>query len=328
MDEIIRTVDLSRTFDVKKKKRFAKRTKFVALDSVNLEIKEGELFGLLGPNGAGKTTVIKILCTLLLPTSGHAYVGGYDVVKEPHKVRMLINMVSGGETSGYGILTVRENLWLFSQLYGMDSKVAHKRIDEILEVVGLSDKADTRMNRISTGMRQMLNVARGFICSPRVLFMDEPTLGLDVNIARRIRSYIKEWLHAENDRTILVTTHYMAEADELCDRVAIIDEGRILECDSPANLKRRVSTEDVLELEVGYLPDVSFVSSIKGVKRVVSKQNEEKGTTDLRFHIEDDSVISDVLSALDGKGSKVVMLKKTEPTLEDVFVKLVGRGLE
>jgi ABC-2 type transport system ATP-binding protein len=324
---VIETSGLMRTFEQKKKRRREKKV-VTALNDVNLKIEKGELFGLLGPNGAGKTTLIKVLCTLLLPSSGKALVNGYDVVKEPHKVRKYISMVSGGETSGYGILTVRENLWLFSQLYGMDSKLAHKRIDEILAVVGLKDKADTRMNKISTGMRQMMNVARGFICDPEILFLDEPTLGLDVNIARDIRNYIREWLHAQDDRTILLTTHYMAEADELCNRVAIIDEGRVLACDSPANLKKKLSKENVLELEVSYLADTDAFSGLKGIGRIVPTQNAQKGTTSLRFHIEDDSVISDIMSRIERQGSKIQMLRKLEPTLEDVFVKLVGRGLE
>ena len=325
MDGVIETIGLSRTFDAKEKGK--KERKLVALDDVSLKIGEGELFGLLGPNGAGKTTLIKILCTLLLPSSGKAYVGGYDVASEPNKVRRLISMVSGGEVSGYGILTVRENLWLFSQLYGMDTKLAHKRIDEILEVVGLGDKADTRMNRISTGMRQMLNVARGFICDPRILFLDEPTLGLDVNVARKIRSYIREWLGAQPGRTILLTTHYMAEADQLCDRVAIIDEGRVVACDSPGNLKRKVEKETVLELVVSQIADTSRFSQLAGVKRLVPVQDLERGTTSIRFHVENDSVIPSVVSSVEREGARVFMFRKIEPTLEDVFVSLVGKGL-
>jgi ABC-2 type transport system ATP-binding protein len=313
---VIETYDLTRKF--KPRKRGKVKEPVVALDKVSLEIEEGELFGFLGPNGAGKTTLIKILCTLLLPSSGRALVGGFDVEKEPHQVRKIINMVSGGETSGYGILTVRENLWLFSQLYGMDKAPAKKRIDEMLEVVGLMDKADTRMNKISTGMRQMLNVARGFISDPEILFLDEPTLGLDVNVARRIRRYIRDWLAAQKDRTILLTTHYMAEADELCDRVAIIDEGRILACDSPKNLKRNMEKDHVLELEVSHISDIGKLQSIEGVLRVVPKRDEKRGRT----------VVSEIISFLTAQGSTVHTLKKIEPTLEDVFVNLVGRGLE
>jgi ABC-2 type transport system ATP-binding protein len=325
MEKIIETFELSRTFETGKRGR--KKKSVIALDDVNLGISEGELFGLLGPNGAGKTTLIKILCTLLLPSSGKATIGGFDVVKKPHDVRKMISMVSGGETSGYGILTVKENLWLFSQLYGMDTKSAHRRIDEILEVVGLQEKADTKMNKISSGMRQMLNVARGFICDPRILFLDEPTLGLDVNIARNIRNYIREWLAAQSDRTILLTTHYMVEADELCDRVAVIDNGRILACDSPTNLKRKLKKDTVLELGVRHFTDVKGLSGIRGVRRVAPSQDSEKGISTIRFHIEDDSVISEIISHFEGKGSKIEMLRKIEPTLEDVFVSLVGRGL-
>src|SRR5690606_4401160 len=198
-----------------------KGQKFWALRDANLEVRAGELFGLLGPNGAGKTTLIKILSTLLLPTSGQARVAGFDVVREGDKVRRAINMVSGGEHSGYGILTVRESLWLFSQFHGLPNKVALQRIDELLEVVGMTEHAHTRVNKLSTGMRQKMNFARGFLNDPKVLFLDEPTLGLDVETSRILRDYVKRWLREKPGRTILLTTHYMAEADELCDRLAI-----------------------------------------------------------------------------------------------------------
>jgi ABC-type multidrug transport system, ATPase component len=236
--------NLTRVFESKGKEPF------YALRDVNLEVHYGELFGLLGPNGAGKSTLIKILCTLLLPTSGTARVAGFDVVTEADRVRRSISMVSGGEHSGYGILTVRETLWLFAQFYGIPSKEALRRIDEALEVVGLSDAANTRVNKLSTGMRQRMNFVRGLITDPTVLFLDEPTLGLDVETSRVLRDYLKRWMKERPGRTILLTTHYMAEADELCDRVAIIDGGRILTCDTPANLKRMLRDEVVLRMEI------------------------------------------------------------------------------
>ncbi|HEX6990191.1 MAG TPA: ABC transporter ATP-binding protein, partial [Bacillota bacterium] len=156
----------------------------VALDNVSLEVEPGELFGLLGPNGAGKSTLIKILSTLLLPSQGTVRVAGYDAVRQAHEVRKRINMVSGGETAGYGILTVRESLWMFSQFYGLANGPALRLIDELLEVFGLDDDADTRINKLSTGMRQKMNFIRGLLNDPDVLFLDEPTLGLDVQTAR------------------------------------------------------------------------------------------------------------------------------------------------
>src|SRR5437588_5845549 len=255
----IRTDGLTRTYRKPRKRQWwwskskpeaTEPREFVALDQVNLEIRQGELFGLLGPNGAGKTTLIKILTTLLAPTTGAAQVDGLDVVSEAHKIRPLINMVSGGESSGYGILNVRENLWMFARIYGVPTAVANERIDRMLGVVGLSDKATSRISHLSTGQRQKMNFCRGFITDPKILFLDEPTLGLDVTTARAIRSFIREWMKERPERTLLLTTHYMAEADELCDRLAIIDKGKVLACDTPANLKRQVQRYPLYELSL------------------------------------------------------------------------------
>ena len=180
----VRTENLGRIYKFQPTKRSKKKETLTALDDVNVGISQGELFGLLGPNGAGKTTLIKILTTLLSPTTGRAWVGGLDVEEHPGEVRRRINMVSGGESSGYGLLTVRENLWMFSQFYGLDYKTTHQRISDLLRVVGLSDRADTKISDLSTGLRQKMNFVRGFITSPSVIFLDEPTLGLDVGAAR------------------------------------------------------------------------------------------------------------------------------------------------
>ncbi|MFN2303326.1 MAG: ABC transporter ATP-binding protein, partial [Anaerolineales bacterium] len=216
-----------------------------ALKDVTLQIQPGELFGLLGPNGAGKTTLIKILTTLLAPTSGQAWVSGFNVSKDPVQVRQRINMVSGGETSGYGLLTVRENLWMFSQFYGMPSKFANQRIKELLKVVGLSDRINTKSSDLSTGLRQKMNIVRGFMTDPEVLFLDEPTLGLDVGAARDVRRFIRTWIDENPSRAILLTTHYMVEADDLCDRVAIINQGKVLACDRPSRLKHRLQQDAI-----------------------------------------------------------------------------------
>ncbi len=189
----VETRDLTRIFTGKKRRRRRKTAPgnnesdtgpVTALDRVSVQIREGELFGLLGPNGAGKTTLIKILCTLLLPTSGRAYVAGHDVSKDVFPIRQRINMVSGGETSGYGLLTARENIWMFSQFYGVPSRVAKARIDELMHTFGLWDKRDAKVRMLSSGQRQKMNMIRGFVTDPDILFLDEPTLGLDVNAAR------------------------------------------------------------------------------------------------------------------------------------------------
>jgi ABC-2 type transport system ATP-binding protein len=244
MDFAIRTEKLSRVYKIRGGKKSEPRS-LIALTDVNLEIRPGELFGLLGPNGAGKTTLIKILTTLLSPSTGHAWVSGFDVADEPEKVRPRINMVSGGETSGYGLLTVRENLWMFSQFYGLSSSIANQNIKHLLEVVGLSDRANAKSSDLSTGLRQKMNIVRGFMTDPDVLFLDEPTLGLDVGASREVRRFIRSWVDNNPTRTVMLTTHYMVEADELCDRVAIINQGRVLACDSPTNLKHQLQQEAI-----------------------------------------------------------------------------------
>lgn len=326
MEPAVETRSLTRVFNPKKKKE-GKSVR--ALDSVNLKIERGELFGLLGPNGAGKTTLLKILSTLLLPTTGKAFVSGFDVEKEFVEVRKRINMVSGGEISGYGLLTVRENLWMFSQFYGIKSAVAYERIDDMLAKFGMLDKRMEKVRTLSTGQRQKMNVVRGFVTDPEILFLDEPTLGLDVNASRVIRDFIVDWVRKrDRDKTVLLTTHYMAEADQLCDRIAIIDDGRILACDTPENLKKLVKASTTLRLDVTTLKDSRVLDAIPGVEKFTSTDDLENNITSLRFVLNDESAVSDIVSGVIKGGSKILALRKTEPTLEDVFIKLVGKGFE
>jgi ABC-2 type transport system ATP-binding protein len=326
----IRTVGLTRTYKKPRKGWFRKAkpedaTDFTALAGVDLEVRPGELFGLLGPNGAGKTTLIKILTTLLSPSSGSATIDGKDVVAQAKEIRPIINMVSGGETSGYGILNVKENLWLFSRIYGVSNDLVAKRIDKMLEVVGLKDKANSRLSHLSTGQRQKMNFCRGFITDPKILFLDEPTLGLDVTAARNIRNFIRDWMKENPARTLLLTTHYMAEADELCDRVAIIDGGKVLACDTPANLKKKVQEYPLFELSLSPGAGGSDVSKIPGVHHATV--TETPTTVELKVSLLEDSVIGGVVQSIATNGGKILTLKKVEPTLEDVFIELVGHGL-
>ncbi|CAN5402836.1 ABC transporter ATP-binding protein [soil metagenome] len=331
-DVAIRVENLVRTYR-KPRKGLLRRLRnrkppedFVALDGVSLEVKQGELFGLLGPNGAGKTTLIKILTTLLAPSSGRAWIDGLDVVAEAEKLRPIINMVSGGETSGYGILNVRENLWLFSRIYGIPNDVIKERIDKMLRVVELQDKASSRVSHLSTGQRQKMNFCRGFITDPKILFLDEPTLGLDVTAARSIRAFLKEWMREDPTRTLMLTTHYMAEADELCDRLAIIDKGKVLACDTPANLKRRVQEHPLFEVTLSSGSDgVAAVSALPGVH--AATKTETPTTVELKVSLNEDAVIGSVVQTLVSTGNKIQTLRKVEPTLEDVFIELVGHGL-
>ena len=323
----IKTESVGRVYRIRGgKKSGPARRELVALSDVNLDVPRGELFGLLGPNGAGKTTLIKILVTLLAPSSGRALVAGHDVVKAPGRVRPLINMVSGGESSGYGLLTVRENLWMFGQFYGIDNKTTNARIDELLEVVGLNDRANTKTSDLSTGMRQKMNIVRGFLTDPEVIFLDEPTLGLDVGASRDVRNFIRGWAAAKSGRTMLLTTHYMAEADELCGRVAIINAGKVLACDAPANLKKRLQREAIFHLDVSPLNGaLAGFEGLPGVRKIVHTAHD--GKSELEFILDSDDAIGGVINLLTTHHVRILNLQKREPTLEDVFVDLVGMSL-
>ncbi len=334
----IEAENLGRIYKIRgTKKEKAIRKELVALAEVNLQIEQGELFGLLGPNGAGKTTLIKVLTTLLAPTSGRALVAGHDVTAAPQLVRPRINMVSGGESSGYGLLTVRENLWMFSQFYGVPSKEAYRRIDELLKRVGLFDRRHTKSSDLSTGLRQKMNIVRGFMTDPQVLFLDEPTLGLDVGASREVRGLIREWLdeppllsvdgRGEARRTLLLTTHYMVEADELCDRVAIINQGRVLACASPSVLKQRLQKDAIFEIETSPLNGLSVakLESLPGIHKVTSLESD--GSATLNFILKEESALAAVINTLTVANVRIMKLSKHEPTLEDVFVDLVGRSM-
>ncbi|HXF82432.1 MAG TPA: ABC transporter ATP-binding protein [bacterium] len=322
----IATQDLVRLYRAKRSPATPRPTPIIALDGVTLEVSRGEMFGLLGPNGAGKTTLIKILVTLLLPTRGTARVAGFDVVSQAQDVRERIAMVSGGETSGYGLLTVREQLWMYSQFYGLPTRAALARIDELLKVVGLYEERHRRVSALSTGMRQKMNLVRGLLPDPEILFLDEPTVGLDVGAARDIRAYIKSWLAERADRTVLLTTHYMHEAEELCQRVAIIHKGRIIACGAPAALKREATGDSYFVLSTEATDGVGWLRALPGVRRVDAQAFDDH--TEIRLRLVDDGAIAEVVRALADRGRRILSLRKLEPTLEDVFVQLVGQRLE
>ncbi len=300
-----------------------------ALDGVDLHIARGEVFGLLGPNGAGKTTAIKILNTLLFPSSGEARVAGLDVVRDAQEIRHRIGLVSGGENSGYGILTVRECLWMFSQFYGVSGAVAHERITRLLDAVDMTELAEARINRLSTGQRQRMNFARGFVSDPEILFLDEPTLGMDVNAARRLREWVMAWVRERPSRTVLLTTHYMAEADQMCDRIAIIDQGRVLANDRPAELRRRVEGGQHVELEVRARDEAALaLRELGDLTLAWGAPHPEHGTHTLKFRLPDGSRLGEVLRALEERGLSVQGISTRETSLEDAFIAIVGRGLD
>jgi len=314
------------------KLKLRKAEEFTAVDHVNLEVRRGELFGLLGPNGAGKTTLIKCLSTLLIPDEGTAIINGYDLLEEPEKVKRSINFLGSGQWVGFDwALTVRENLEFFANLYGLSPKTAKERIAEALNIVGLKDRADEKPHRLSAGMRQKMLLAKGFLIRTPIFFMDEPTIGLDPVSAREIRRYIKEKLRDEMGETILLTTHYMQEAQQLCDRVAIMDRGKIVACGTPEDLIRGLKRKEILEVEaVNIGPELlDEVRRIDSVENVGSRiEDEVMASGVIRVHTYDvESALPNVLQAIDRRGGKVLHVSISEPNLEDVFIELTGRGL-
>ncbi len=299
----------------------------VALDGVSLQVKAGEIFGVLGPNGAGKTTMIRILSTLLLPTSGRATVMGFDVSDEAEKVRQVINMASGAEKAGYDFISAKKNLWFFSQLYGMEPAAAEARIMELSEMLGLTKYLDRKFYALSTGYRQRATIARAFINSPKVVFLDEPTIGLDVMTARSIRDFLRVEAR-KHGRTIIIATHNMAEVEAICDRVAIIDKGKIIAYGTPESLKRSLGAP-ALVMEVSPPPkDLDGLTKVQGVKGFTSSTDEERGLSTVQVVVESDAAARAAVQEVANEGLNVVASWRKEATLEEVFVALVGRGFK
>jgi ABC-2 type transport system ATP-binding protein len=293
----------------------------IAVDDISFDVQPGELFGLLGPNGAGKTTTVKMLTTLLIPTSGTARVLGYDVVKQADAIRPRIGFIFGGERGLYWRLSGVDNLRYFASLYHVDPAVTNKRIPYLLELVGLSDRGQEKIEGYSRGMKQRLHVARTLLHDPEVLFLDEPTIGLDPVGARELRQVIRN-LQAEN-KTILLTTHYMFEADALCQRIAVIDQGRIIALDTPEALKRHVSDLSVIELEVFGVP-AEALERLRAQPFVdtVSVEEREQKQVLLVHSPRGSEAVPELLAALNGLRIGKVAVR--EPTLEDAYVRLVG----
>jgi ABC-2 type transport system ATP-binding protein len=294
---------------------------FVAVDSISFDVKKGEVFGLLGPNGAGKSTTLRMLSTLARPTKGTATIGGYDIVKNGTDVRKLIGIVSE-KMIMYNRLTARENLIFFGNLFNIPKDVLKKRIDDLLELVQLTKWKNAQVGTFSSGMRQRMNVIRALLNMPQVLFLDEPTLGLDPQSSVEIRDFIEK-LNRENKTTIIITTHMMVDADLLCDRIGIMDHAKIVALDTSTNLKKLISGvgTTILKLEIGNLsPDI--IEAIRACKctDAVSQEN----STHLRIIVHGDEAFDSVIDAVRAKGGKVNSIENLQPTLEDVFLHITG----
>ena len=292
----------------------------VALDKLTFSVQPGEVFGLLGPNGAGKTTTLNILCTILKPTSGRAIINGVDVTHHPAQVRRMIGIVFQ-EPSIDDRLTGRENLEMHANLYGVRSSEQKKRIDEVLELVELEDKADLLMRTYSGGMRRRLEIARGLIHYPKVLFLDEPTIGLDPQTREHIWTYISALSKRENI-TMILTTHYMEEADKLCDRIAIIDYGKIIALDEPKRLKEGLEGDVVsvkAELVKGLAEKLKQLNLVKDIK-------ESDG--ELKLVVKNGgAIVPRVVEVAASLGVHIESMSIREPTLEDVFLHFTGREI-
>jgi ABC-2 type transport system ATP-binding protein len=311
-----------------------------ALDNLNIEINDNEIFGLVGPNGAGKTTLIHILATLIKPTSGTAIVNGYDITKTPSKVRSSIGIVFQALSSD-DMLTGYENLKLHSLLYAVPSNIREKRISEVLDLVGLTDRKGHQVKKYSGGMRRRLEIARGLLHKPHVIFLDEPTLGLDPSSREIMWKYI-ERLVSEEKISIILTTHYMDEADFLCDRIGIIDKGRIIALDTPLNLKASLGGEIIKVVPAVNDTMMSDSTALRGGKNYINyvelllrkfefvknvqMDDHEKGTI-LIFVENAKRNLPTILRELDDNGVKISSVDFKSPTLNDVFLKYAGRDI-
>jgi ABC-2 type transport system ATP-binding protein len=317
---VIEVDTLRRSYVARTGLRRSGKKEVEAVRGISFEVERGELFGLLGPNGAGKTTTIKMLITLLLPTSGTARVLGHDVVAEPREVRRRVGYVFGGDRGLYERLSGLDNLRYFSELYGVPAREQKARIGELLELVGLSGREGERVEGYSRGMRQRLHIARGLLHRPEALFLDEPSIGIDPVGARELRQTVANLV--TQGVTVLLTTHYMFEADELCDRIAVIAGGRIVAEGTPDALKERVSDGHVVEIEVFDAVDdrLDALRALGGVSSVVIEDGAHAQLLVVRS--DSDSVVtSDVLARLDGV--TVGRVSTRQPTLEDAYVELV-----
>jgi len=295
----------------------------VAVNDISFSVEKGEIFGFLGPNGAGKSTTMMIFTTLLKPTNGNALVGGFDVLKNPKQVRENIGFVQQ-ETTVDEYLSGRENLLLQAKLNHIPKNEIDQRIDEVLDLIELSDKQDEAVVTYSGGMRKRLDIAGGLLHHPRVLFLDEPTVGLDIQTRRKIWQYIKK-IHTQFDMTIFLTTHYMEEADSLCDRIGIIDHGKIQVIDTPKNMKNDLGNEIIsLVIESNSNYD-SFLLELKKIE-FIKKINEDDSKLTL-FTSNGTEVIPQIFQISSELGIKIKSISLTQPTLDDVFISYTGHEI-
>jgi ABC-2 type transport system ATP-binding protein len=299
---------------------FRKKKWVTAVEKVNLEIQPGELFGLLGPNGAGKTTLIKLLCCLVLPTSGRASVFGNDVQKKEQVVKRLVGLVNAEERSFYWRLTGRENLQFYASLYHLPRRQSRQRIDELLKVVGLEKDADVRFQTYSTGMKQKMAIIRGLLSEPKVIFVDEPTRSLDPVSAQSVRSFIKEKVVNEK-KTVVLATHNLAEAEQLCDRLAIMDHGQVIALGSVKELRSIFQTHEECRLQMKNFPEVAL-TQVQQIEGVLASQLTGKVNEDQILELKITSraqVLPRLLPMIIASGAEVFDCQLKELPLQEIF---------
>lgn len=327
---VVAVDDLKKTFVMKKKKFFRtiEKTEFKAVNGVDFNIYKGEIFGLLGPNGAGKTTIIKMITGLLRPSSGCVKVMDIDVDKNQKESLKRIGTVLAGDRSIYWKLTARENLEYFGALYGLSPKTAKDRAEKVLKRLDLIEKADVIVEKFSTGMKQKVALGKALMPEAPVILLDEPTLGLDPQSALNLREIIMEL--KSQGKTILLTTHYMEEADFLCDRIAIIDNGEVIALDTPENLKKSINEIKAIKIEVDKFSDSikEEIMKISHIENLISEFKEDKGTYELLIHHNNgEEIVTEIMTMIYKNGIKLLNINMLEPSLEDVFIKLTGKKL-
>ena len=294
---------------------------FTAVDDISFDVKKGEIFGLLGPNGAGKSTTLRMLSTLSRPTNGTALIGGFDTVKNDMEVRKLIGIVSE-KMIIYNRLTAKENLWFFGSLFNIPKDTLNKRINDLLELVQLTKFKDSQVGTFSTGMRQRMNVVRALLNMPQVLFLDEPTLGLDPQSSAEIREFVRK-LNQESGTTVIITTHMMLDADLLCDRIAIVDHGKIIALDTSTNLKKIISGGDtmIIKLEVANLtPEMVAIVKTLNCADAVTQEN----STTLHIIVHGEEAFDSIVDSVRKNNGKITSMANLQPSLEDVFLHITG----
>lgn len=325
---MVETINLTKRFKRQQGYRalwpWGRNEEFTAVDGVTLHIKQGELFGLLGPNGAGKSTLAKILCTLIQPSAGRAFVAGRDVVKEAGAVRSVVGLVDTQERSFFWRLSGRQNLEFFAALHNLHGHQVRRRIDDLLDRLNLTEHAERRFMTYSTGMKQKLAIARGLLGEPQILIMDEPTRSLDPVSARDVRAFVRETLVNRQGRTVLLVTHHLDEAESYCDRIAIINRGQVLACSTPNMLRQQFTTRHHYCMHVRALPypSLDVLQRLPGVAQL-HWRNGQPNRLKLEFALDNQQTLADIIKLITASGAEIFHCQANPLTLQQIFTQVI-----